>query len=373
MEPNPTIEQWDQFCEGLKAAGREILGTASGADEVSQAEGLRYLTRLLRGAIEREIEYADPLDPFMSSTKNERLKWGLDNPDSIYLMTQIDGRYEYELTGNVGSVPYFNFTSAERGQDARQVTTGFLDRSAVKTNTAGDFTIRVGGAERSENWLRLTPGSTTLLLRQNFGDRTVERAMSCHIRLLSDIGPGQPLQLGEALSRTGKAMRFMQNTGRTFLNIAEILRENVNGLPAADDAIMRTMGGDPNYSYYWSAFRVEPHQALLVHLPEVPQCENWGLCLYNYWLESLDYTRARINLNKFTATANADGSVTLVVAHRQPQGGNWLNTCNHTVGNMMFRWTGAAKKVAPQTALLDLNCVDWPKVLQRWSPGNPSV
>jgi len=72
MEPNPTIEQWDQFCEGLKAAGREILGTASGADEVSQAEGLRYLTRLLRGAIEREIEYADPLDPFMSSTKINR-------------------------------------------------------------------------------------------------------------------------------------------------------------------------------------------------------------------------------------------------------------------------------------------------------------
>ena len=176
MEPNATIQQWELFCDGIKAAGREILSTGRGSDEVTEAEGLRYLTRLLRGGIERQVEYADPLDPFMAPTKNERLKWGLDNPDSIYLMTEVDGRYEYELTGNVGSVPYFNLTSAERGQDARQVTTGFLDRSAVKTDAAGNFTIRIGGPQRGENWLQLAPGSTTVMLRQTFGDRASERA-----------------------------------------------------------------------------------------------------------------------------------------------------------------------------------------------------
>src|ERR1700761_1032977 len=131
MTPDAMIAQWEQFCDELKLAGREIMSTAPDADELTQAEGLRYVTRLLRGAIERQIEYADPLDPFMSPTKNERLKWGLDNPDSVYLMCEIDGRYEYELTGNVGEVPYFNITSSGRGQDAKQVTTGFLDGSAV--------------------------------------------------------------------------------------------------------------------------------------------------------------------------------------------------------------------------------------------------
>ena len=110
---------------------------------------------------------------------------------------------------------------------------------------------------------------------------------------------------------------------------------------------MQAMGGDPNYSYYWSAFRIEPDQALLIHLPEVPECENWGLCLYNYWLESLDYTRSKINLNKFTSKANSDGSVTIVVAHRRPDGGNWLDTRGHVLGNMMFRWTSAKQQVAP--------------------------
>jgi hypothetical protein len=366
MESNVTINAWERFCDGLKAAGREILATADGADEIVQAEGLRYLTRLLRSGIERQVEYSDPLDPFLAGVCNERLKWGLDNPDSIYSISEVDGRLEYEITGNVGDVPYFNLTSAEKGNNARQVTTGFLDGGAVKTDEAGNFTIRVGGPERAENWLRLAPGSNTVMMRQTFGVRADEREMSYDIRLLSDVGADQPLKVDDIVSRLSNADGFVLNTGRTFLGLAGILGRDVNGLPGVDETLMQAMGGDPNYLYYWSAFRVEPNQALLIHLPEVPECENWGLCLYNYWLESLDYSRAKINLNKFTSTTNADGSVTIVVAHKRPQGGNWLDTCNHVLGNMMFRWTSAKKNVAPRTALVRLDAIDWPKVLRRW-------
>jgi hypothetical protein len=363
---NPTIERWELFCDGLKASGREILASAEGVDETTRAEGLRYLTRLLRSGIERFVEYWDPLDPFMAVTYNERLKWGLDNPDSIYSISAVDGRYEYELAGNVGTVPYFNLTSAEMGTNARQVTTGFLDGSSVTTDAAGNFTIRIGGPERPANWLRLTPGSNTVMLRQTFGVRSAEQEMSVRIRLVSDVGPDRPLMLDQVLDRVEKAEGFVGNTGRTFLGLAAMMSRNVNGLPAVDEALMKAMGGDPNYFYYWSAFRVQPDEALLVHLPEVPECENWGLCLYNYWLESLDYTRAPINVNKFTARSNPDGSVTIVVAHRQPEGGSWLSTRDHVLGNMMFRWTAAKKNVAPRTALVRLDAVDWQSVLRRW-------
>jgi hypothetical protein len=302
----------------------------------------------------------------MVLTKHERLKWGLDNPDSIYALSAVDGRYEYELSGNVGSVPYFNLTSSQMGQDARQVTTGFLDGSAIKTDAAGNFSIAIGGPERAENWIALAPDSNTIMLRQTFGDRTLERGMTFQIRLVSDVGPDRPLTVEQIVEKTAKAESFVLNTGRTFLRLAGILGQDVNGLPGVDETMMQAMGGDPNYTYYWSAFRVEPDQALLVHLPEVPECENWGLCLYNYWLESLDYTRSIINLNKFTAAANPDGSVTMVVAHRRPEGGAWLDTCNHVLGNMMFRWTSAKRVVAPQTALVRLDAIDWPKVLRRW-------
>jgi hypothetical protein len=190
--------------------------------------------------------------------------------------------------------------------------------------------------------------------------------MSYRIRLVSDVGPDRPLAFEQIEDRLAKAGGFVRNTGKTFLQLAGILGKDVNGLPAVDEALMQAMGGDPNYLYYWSAFKVEPDQALLIHLPEVPECENWGLCIYNYWLESLDYSRARINLNKFTSTPNPDGSVTIVLAHRQPEGGEWLSTCDHVLGNMMFRWTSAKKNVAPRTALVQLDAIDWPKVLRRW-------
>jgi hypothetical protein len=363
---NPAVERWEAFCDGLKASGREILASAEGLDDVTQAEGLRYLTRLLRSGVERFVEYWDPLDPFLAVTYNERLKWGLDNPDSIYSISAVDGRYEYEITGNVGTVPYFNLTSAEMGTNARQVTTGFLDGADVTRDGAGNFTVRIGGPELGGNWLRLLPGSNTVMLRQTFGDRAAEKEMSVRIRLVSEVGPDRPLTLAQALDRATKAESFVTNTGRTFLTLANMMRQNVNGLPEVDPQLMQAMGGDPNYFYYWSAFEVKHDEALLIHLPEIPECENWGLCLYDYWLESLDYTRATINVNKFTSTPNPDGSHTIVVAHRRPQGGTWLSTRDHVLGNMMFRWTRAKKNVAPRTALVRLHAIDWPVVLQRW-------
>src|SRR3546814_10493348 len=77
------------------------------------------------------------------------------------------------------------------------------------------------------------------------------------------------------------------------MGLTQLMLKGVNKLPAVDQALMDAMGGDPNYAYFWSAFAVEPGEALLLHLPYVPECDNWGLCLYNYWLESLDYTQAQ--------------------------------------------------------------------------------
>src|SRR3546814_18150638 len=90
----------------------------------------------------------------MAPTYNDRLKWGMDNPDSIYSISRVDGDYEYELTGNKGTVPYFNLTSAKMGTDARQVTTGFLDGADIVCDPEGNFTIQIGGEQCRGNWMR---------------------------------------------------------------------------------------------------------------------------------------------------------------------------------------------------------------------------
>src|SRR3546814_20544252 len=142
------------------------------------------------------------------------------------------------------------------------------------------------------------------------------------------------------------------------MGLTQLMLKGVNKVPAVDQALLDAMGGDPNSAYFWSAFAVGAGEALLLHLPYVPECDNWGLCLYNYWWESLDYTQAQINLNKFTAAPNADGSITIVISDEQPEGGNWLSTLGHTRGNMMLRWTHEKETVPHHAELVRLDYIN---------------
>ena len=56
----------------------------------------------------------------------------------------------------------------------------------------------------------------------------------------------------------------------------------------------------------------------------------------------------RIALNHAEVTPEPDGSVRLVLAHRDPGHPNWLETAGHRRGTMCLRWVGA--KVHPDPA-----------------------
>jgi hypothetical protein len=61
-------------------------------------------------------------------------------------------------------------------------------------------------------------------------------------------------------------------------------------------------------------------------------------------MESLDYRYFTVHVNKGSAKPRAsDGRVHVVVAHADPGDGlkypyNWINTCNHGQGQMLWRW-----------------------------------
>jgi hypothetical protein len=55
-------------------------------------------------------------------------------------------------------------------------------------------------------------------------------------------------------------------------------------------------------------------------------------------MESLDYRYHRIHVNSKTAVYEPDGSIRIVVAHRDPGHPNWIRTAGHLHGTMCFRW-----------------------------------
>ena len=74
--------KWEAFCDTLKQAGELLTADGVPQDEQTQAEGLRYLSRIARAALEWYVEFNDPEFPELYKPSHETIKIGADNPDS---------------------------------------------------------------------------------------------------------------------------------------------------------------------------------------------------------------------------------------------------------------------------------------------------
>ena len=77
-------QSWADFCDALKEAGQLVNENTAAQDASSRAEGYRYLMRLLRLGLEKQIEFNDPQYPQFYSLSHETAKIGNDNPDNFY-------------------------------------------------------------------------------------------------------------------------------------------------------------------------------------------------------------------------------------------------------------------------------------------------
>lgn len=347
---------WEAFCDALKRAGQQILRPEAPDDELTRAEGYRYLTRLLRIGLEMHLEYADPEFPGFFASSHETAKIGADNPDNLYLMARLDGRHDYRIHGLRGSVAYLSFGTQKGGyeSDGRMVQTGFLDARDLKLDGDGRFELVLSQRPQPGNWLRMEPDTNAVLVRQTFLDRRTERPAQLAIERLGGAAHPAPLsaeRLSAALARTAG---FVEGTARVFADWAQSYLAHLNALPPADQALCQRAGGDPNIFYYHSAWRLAPHEALVIHLARIPDCRFWNFQVNNWWMESLDYRHHRIHLNQHSARRDPDGGVTMVLAHQDPGHPNWLTTAGHGCGTMCLRWVGAAAPVHPSTRVVPL-------------------
>lgn len=351
-------EVWNEFCDTLKRAGQQVLRPEAPADELTRAEGWRYLSRLLRIGLEMHLEFADPDFPGFFLPSHETGKIGADNPDNKYLFAKINGAHQYRIRGSRGTVAYLTIGSQKGGYetDGKMEQTGFIDAQELQLDAEGRFEI-VLSAERPEgvaNWLRIEPASNAVIVRQTFNDRRVEQPAQMGIERIGSQATPAPLSAERLEKGLGNAARFVEGTATLFANWAQSYLAHPNQLPPADQALCQRVGGDPNIFYYHAYWKLAPDELLLVDLPRVPDCRFWNLQVNNWWMESLDYRYHRICHNLHSARLNADGSLRLVLAHRDPGHPNWLDTAGHAEGTWCFRWVGAKEVIHPTTRVLKL-------------------
>ena len=127
-----------------------------------------------------------------------------------------------------------------------------------------------------------------------------------------------------------------------------------NELPLFDPAVSLAAMGDPNITYYHGYWILNDDEALVIDIMP-PRCEAWNFQLNNHWMESLDYRYYPIWVNQATASYRPDGSVRIVVAHRNPGVPNWIDTVGHRQGTMLLRWVKAMTKPQPKTRVVAID------------------
>lgn len=393
---------WDEMIQALQDA-RDAIDQPElmppPATERNLAEGYRYLMGYVHSAVERAF-HSDPQRPHFRNALSVITRSTIDNPDAIYFYTAIDGRQSYRLRGKTGDTRHwrgespaagghkaphyviFETTSGELPGDTGSLMelrpglkaqTGRLDSSRIEVNDDGSFEILLA-PERptgySGNFIptlklvtRSQPTDATgsperyanyISGRQLFNDWEHEEAIHFEIYQEGAEGSHAPPycadKAAQELRQFGGIVRNQMHFWNAFWTIlmgtygaregsipgVAFPRNSFNTVNAASGA---TGGGQSTNLYAGGVFELEPDEALVIENRIRLKPQYIGFQVGNLWGESIEYANQIGSLNGHQMTADADGVLRIVLAHRDPGVPNWVDTTGHREGFMSPRWT----------------------------------
>ncbi len=349
---------WDDFCEVLKLAGRQIeRWQGASLSELDRAEWYRHLSRLARNGLERFVENCEPARPRFRDIP-WRTSINVTCPDQDHLLAEFDGAREFRITGNRGTVPYFVLAAwsapqpadlaardwAPRGlaglaefDPAMLQTTSFLQSDAIHFDAQGNFEVVASREQRAGDWLPLREDSVGLLLRVVHHVRARERDPEVRIERVDGSAPRavRAEEIGAGLAKAAQMVLGYAELERSWWQ--DNLDQRPNRLRFSRQTYLSN-GGVPDRHFAFGTWHVDEGEALVLHFTP-PECEYWIFQLCNVWQENLDnYEDGQGYVTKWSARSEPGGGVRVVVAERDPGiGGNWLDPYGHRHGIMGLR------------------------------------
>lgn len=335
-DERPEVAAWNEFLDGLRAAGDKLTETTTGLDASEQADGFRALLRALHNQLARfEVDRDRPeLVPF----NGWRQKFFMDNPDFRYWVADINDAGHYVITGNKGDAAFMSVTvyagtaGGARGAEA----TARLDADSITFDAAGNFTIALGG-----DGLALTEGANAVWVRQFHHDVKTDALGWCEIHETTDLPAPpsiEPGRFAHQLKRLGSTMQFVPSV---FSAAAKADLEHVNEIRHWSEMVGGAAYTEPGISYLRGGWQLEPGEALVIDGPVVA-CRYWNVLLHSRFLNSLDHQRRTVARTNATATVT-DGRYRFVLCGEDPGNGrfDWLDTEGRAFGIVVMRFLQA--------------------------------
>jgi hypothetical protein len=344
-------DAFDHLLSTLREVGDRYAGEEWGlTDPRDVAEGLRAVLHHLGTGIETQLE-DDPAHPTFRAIVAPWRKALGDNADARYHDAPVHPAGTYRVRGRTGGAVYVSIT-VEDGAESGAFPTGtsaVVNDTGLDVDADGRFELVVGGPPRDRGWLPLGPDASRLTVRHYWEQAdTPNRPPLADVALSIDLVDGEvpavppvPTDASVAASIHRLATYLRARTVELVAKPGEgdppafvsrephvfpaPVRPGAHALAAADAA------------YAMAPYLLGPDEALLIRA-RWPECRCANVSLWNRQLQTFDYLRDTVSLNRAQTALDDDGSFRVVIAHRDPGVPNWLATQGQAFGLVFWRF-----------------------------------
>ena len=331
------------------------------------AETLRAILHYVATGIETQFEEDAAAPTFRSIVTPWRKALG-DNADAMYHDAKIDPAGTYRVAGSTGGAVYVSFTVEAGAEDGAfpSGTVGVLNDTGFDVDRHGRFAFTLGGPAQEGNWLALPSGASRVTVRHYWEQDTRPAVpptpeLSLTIELADgDVASSPRAPSDESIARSIRRMatyvrsrtvdliaKPMQGEPPAFVSripnvFASPVKPGAHALAAADAA------------YSMAPYVLGPDEALVI-TGRWPECRCANVNLWNRQLQTYDYLRHRVSLNRAQMKLEEDGSFRVVIAHRDPGTPNWLDTEGRPFGLVFWRFMLPVGEIeTPQAEVISL-------------------
>ena len=343
---------WSHLLDGLRRASEVVLADEVPRNAADMAAGFRHLLVLLGIGLDNALrEESGSVLAVKASSVDAIYKWGMDCPDCIYTGAGLRGGETYRLWGNRGTARYVGLQAMAGMASSANVLLDELD-----LGPDGEVDLILSADPHEGNWLPVAENATALVVRHFFYDWDKEVASSLSIE-----------RIGAASERAARAREDPRAVvARQLIALGDFVVANLEFflqfsrpetpntfLPPLDGT---AMGAAAENRPVIGSWELAPDEALLVEVSP-PQGLYWSYSLGNPWWETIDYAAHQSSLNGYQSAVDDDGLLRMVIAHEDPEIGNWLDTAGHSAGPVILRCVRTETAPVPTTRLIKFSDV----------------
>ncbi|MCK9284200.1 MAG: DUF1214 domain-containing protein [Rhodocyclaceae bacterium] len=319
-------------------------------DDLTRAEGVRYLTRLIVSAAQMTFEGFRADYPLLLKFLSTRVHWGLPATDCLYQWAPVHGDHVYRIIGDRGTAHLFD-VETRVGHFAHVSEWKLFDRSnEFKIGPDNQIEIVLSRNEQPGNWIKLPEGPGNIIFRQYFYDWINEKSAKVQIVRDGAKYPPPPMTTQAMTDCAQLFIDWLHNLPATF---AQVVRSYYTA--PEDSMIFDPIDfGWKDLRYGKTTYNCAEDEALIVEV-RPPAAYYWSIQLCSHFWEARDWNLRQTSLNGHQAALDDDGVLRAVIAHTDPGVPNWLDAGGHQRGLLAIRYYKADSLPVPTVRRVKLS------------------